>query len=163
MENIYESLADIYVKSLRMTSLPTAYLSTETIPVLAAFIGLDPTSPLYGRIVGVLQYENNQYRFHFIVHHPDDRISDNEMVTIESFEIVKDKYGLDHIKTKETNFGRRAFWQNTSLADLKGYDEKSYQLRHIMMAIQKYSKEQRFREQLLKTDDTYLAYFRKNR
>lgn len=154
-EHMIEEWNDSYKTVLKMDILPIDELHTNTINMIHAFIGINPSSPMYGHITGFFEYNNKIYRFKFHIHTPKQKYPwlSNQMTNIDEVCVVQ-KHGEEFIQYNETEFGRMASWVYTSLNYLKEKDTESYELRKLINNIVAYSRKNDFCKQLRKTDKT---------
>lgn len=151
-----KTIKNVYVNRLQMEELPTNELSTDDITVTSAFFGRNPLSSQYGRIIGFFDKNNKTYRFIYQVHRPKQHYAhtSNEMVNLEEIIIENDMF-----KTAvDTDFGLKAFWNNTPKSYLKEIgDTDAYMLRELMEKITKYSQKHNLCNQLKETDKKAIA------
>lgn len=148
-------MKEIYVDRLMMTELPANELSTSDITVTSAFLGKNPRSPMYGKIIGFFDKNNRTYKFTYNVHKPNSRNPhlSNKMTDLE--EIITINGRPDTI---DTEFGNKAFWDYTSLEHLKLIgDTDAYVLRKLMNKITKYSRRHDLCKSFRKTDKEAIA------
>lgn len=85
-----------------------------------------PESPCCGYAVGTFIHKNGRvFRFHYDVR--------NLRMTDISRVILKTRHGIMFTDWKDTDFGRKAFWENTPMEDL---DEEERSLRDLMASIE---------------------------
>lgn len=140
---------------LKMDKLPVDKLSTHDIRLTCAFIGKDPMSHMYGKIIGFFNKDDTTYRFVYHVHRPHQR---SPHLSNKMTEIDKITFKNDAMIPDDTDFGAKAFWEHTSMAYLQKYgNETDIMLRQLMIKITEYSKKHNLCEQFRKTDKIALA------
>lgn len=119
-EGLIENYAYVPVKvdGLGTHGMKVLYFSTCT----------SPESPAFGAGCGAFLYKDDIYRFHF-------DLRSNQMTTVEQVILKQDKTIGPYIKHEATAFGRRAFWDNTTMEDL---DESEKALRRLMRSLESY-------------------------
>lgn len=143
IEKYMSHLNELYAKTMRMDPIPAAELSTDNMPVIAAYIGKNPLSTQYGKIIGFISYGGNDYKFMFHVHRPhqiyanlSNKMTDIQLAVEKTFDDIK------YIEYVTTSFGHIAFWNNTPLSYIKECnDMESYELRKLINKIVDYSRQ----------------------
>lgn len=149
----------IYVNRLMMTKLPANELSTSDITVTSAFLGKNPKSPMYGKIIGFFDKNNRTYKFTYNVHKFNNHNphSSNKMTDLEEIVTVNGRPD-----TIDTEFGDKAFWENTPLKYLKDIgDTDAYILRKLMNKITEYSRKNDLCKKFRKIDKEVLVLSQK--
>ena len=103
-------------------------LGAHGMKVLYFSVCTSPESPAFGAGCGVFLYKDAVYRFHF-------DLGSNHMTVVEQVVLKQDKAAGPYVKHEETAFGRRAFWDDTSMDDL---DEIEKALRRLMRSLESY-------------------------
>lgn len=134
---IYEGFSDdLKLELLDATEYKSA--STKQITLEELYIGMNKESPLYKKLVGIINYNGEYYRFIYKLE------VNNNGYMVDIAKIVKRKrmigdIAVDHTEFKETDFGFRAFWDKTSLKYLKEIgDVDSVELRKFMNKFDRY-------------------------
>lgn len=161
-EQILKDINKEYLsKTLKVEPLDNLQcMNTDTMKLLQAFIGKDPMSPFYGKIIGFFSYKNQYYRFHWHVHRPNQKNPhlSNHMTDLHYLKI-RPAFGDEEFFTYEDSWmGKEAFWVNTSLQQCKDYSQDAYELRKLMNNIKTYSQSQNFCKMFRKTDQLALTH-----
>lgn len=151
-EKLIKELRRQYTKELLMAEVDSGALSTRHLRVMAAFAGMDPMSPLYGKIIGFFTAPGGGcYKFWFRVHEPGGA-RENEMLTLTEVREVTFG-GCPDLEEKDTGFGRMAFWDDTPMAYLKKqHDRSHWMLRGLMENLARYSEKQGLCSRLRRSD-----------
>lgn len=137
-----EYTMEVYQDELNMDVIEDFHsMHTDTMKIIQIFIGKNPKSTMYGKIIGIFLYKNNMYKFEFHVHEPNQKYPwlSNKMTNI--YEMQTESFaGIEFPTYKGTTFGNMAFWDHTSLEYLKEKDRDSYELRKLMNNVIAYSR-----------------------
>ena len=146
-----------YHEDFGMDILPTAELCTDSMEVLCAYIGKQPKCHMYGKIIGLMKYKNDIYKFNFHVHRPNQKHAclSNKMEDLRKINIHT-LYDEEFIEYEDTRMGDMAFWLYTPLDYLKTEDTDSYELRKLIINITAYSRKQDFCKYFRKIDNKAL-------
>ena len=128
----YRSIAS----GLLMEELKSQDLSTESLVVDQLFIGKNKESAFYNKLIGIIEYESKVYRFIYSL----DKVRHMESID-ELVEKIVSIAGIESsfIDYMDTNFGKKAFWDNTSINYLKEIgNESDIELRKLMNRLAKY-------------------------
>lgn len=139
-----------------MDKLPADKLSTHDIQLICAFIGKDPMSHMYGKIIGFFNKNGTMYRFVYHIHKPrqgSPHLS-NKMTEIDKIIFKNDGTMIPD----DTDFGAKAFWEHTPMTYLQKYgNETDVMLKQLMIKITEYSRKHNLCKQFHKTDKIALA------
>ena len=134
-------------------------ISSDHCKIICLFLGRNPKSNQYGDMIGFFEYIDGRiFRFRFHVHKPNQKYAQlsNKMTNIEM--IVEHNYpelNDIHYTVKDTDFGVKAFWNNTPTSSLENED---LDLRQLMQNLTKYSRKHNLCNKLRKTDKEHIAY-----
>lgn len=110
-------------------------LSTKKIEVKELYLGVDEKRAFYDKMVGIIEYNHKVYRFIY-------NISDCYMECIEEVVKVKEDFRgieLESLDFRETDFGSKAFWENTPISYLRQIgDDRDTELRRLMNKLKTY-------------------------
>lgn len=138
--------------SLHLDNLPSDAISTDKIKVFMAHIGLDPTSPWYGRIIGYFTKDERFYRFIYNVHRPKQGSPNLSNKMTDLSEIIE-MNGLVCSDIGVSEDWCPAFWSDYKMSELKKKNlENAVALRELMAKITAYSRENKLCEKLRRTD-----------
>lgn len=109
---------------------------TDDTEILKAYLGVLPDKPYFGDILAVIRHDDRFFVLAFHVWRAGQKASDaNRLSEIQELR-VGEHYGIKHLEHAETNFGLRAFWQNTPDSVL---DPNAVVLRTVARALKRYS------------------------
>lgn len=128
-QQLIAQVTEVYHKNMLMDNLTSIEeLCTNNIKVIVAFVGKNPKSPMYGKIVGHFTYKNQIFKFLFHIHKPKQRYAalSNKMTDLQKVKIqtVIDE---EFVQYEDTDIGSMAFWEHTPLDYLKEQDTDSYE------------------------------------
>lgn len=139
-----------------MDFMSTDVITTDKLDVFAAYIGINPISPYYGRIIGYFVKDEQYYRFIYNVHRPKQcgaNIS-NKMVGLSKVTEVNGYVCTDSEVSQDWCY---AFYSDYKMSDLeKETLENAIALRELTSKITAYSRENKLCEKLRKTDKVAL-------
>lgn len=101
--------------------------STNKIKMISSYIGKEPKSLYYGKIIGSFTYDDRVFSFHYSVKY-------NNLESIEETILCTDKHNNTYKKHIDTNFGIKAAWEDTPDECL---DDTSMELRNLIRNIQR--------------------------
>lgn len=123
--------------------------------MLRLYIGKNPKSHMYGKMIGFFRYQDGKtYKFTWHVHKPKQKYASlsNRMTDIEEILSSDDDGCMKHI---ETGFGNKAFWLHTPIDTLSNED---YDLRILMQNIKQWAVKEKLCKSFYKTDKLHTAW-----
>lgn len=135
---------------LGMEEIVIDTFQNENISILYMFLGKNPESLMYGKIIGFFKYIDGRiFRIFYQVHKPNQKYPQlsNQMTSIELIRVSENTKSYTGYMT---NFGAQAFCKHTP--DRYLCDVESKDLRTLMRAITQYSREHDLCKQFRKTD-----------